>query len=115
MDAAARFPPPRARGWVRAGNPAAARFTFFLPRLISPCAGRCAESDEQPGGKNDPGDVVLARDVAFSAMHWGLGGQAYPLLKRVAAARPFGPQIYLAIGQCLADLNHADRPSCTTK
>ena len=56
----------------------------------------------------NPGDTVLARDVAFSAIQWGLGGQAYPLFRRVALARPYEPQIYLALGHCLSDLGSAD-------
>jgi len=58
--------------------------------------------------ETNPGDTVLARDVAFSAIEWGLGGQAYPLLRRVALARPYQPQVYLATAECLADLGHAD-------
>ncbi len=58
--------------------------------------------------ENNPGDPVLTRDVAFSAIHWDLGGQAYPLLKRVAASRPYEPQIYQAIAQCLAGMDRAD-------
>jgi len=58
--------------------------------------------------ESNPGDMVLARDVAFSAIQWGLGGQAYPLLRRVARARPYQPQTYQAIGRCLAELGHAD-------
>ena len=58
--------------------------------------------------ESNPGDMVLARDVAFSAIQWGLGGQAYPLLCRVARARPYQPQTYQAIGRCLAELGHAD-------
>ncbi len=56
----------------------------------------------------NPSDTVLARDVAFSAIQWGLGGQAYPLFRRVALARPYEPQIYLALGHCLSDLGSAD-------
>lgn len=58
--------------------------------------------------ESNPGDMVLARDVAFSAIQWGLGGQAYPLLCRVVRARPYQPQTYQAIGRCLAELGHAD-------
>jgi len=58
--------------------------------------------------ESNPGDMVLARDVAFSAIEWGLGGQAYPLLCRVAQARPYQPLTYQAIGRCLAELGHAD-------
>ena len=58
--------------------------------------------------ENNPGDTVLTSDVAFSAVEWGLGGQAYPLLKRVADARPYLPHTYQAIGHCLAELGQAD-------
>jgi hypothetical protein len=58
--------------------------------------------------ENSPGDMVLTRDVAFSAMKWGFGGQAYPLLRRVAVARPHQPQVYAALARCLAELGHTD-------
>ncbi len=58
--------------------------------------------------ENNPGDPILTQDVAFSAIDWKLGGQAYPLLKRVAVARPYQPQIYQAIGHCLTELGNAD-------
>ncbi len=58
--------------------------------------------------EQEPGDMVLARDVAFTAMQWKLSGQAYPLLRRVAAARPYQPQVYQALGKCLTDLGNAD-------
>ncbi len=55
-----------------------------------------------------PGDAVLARDVAFSAMEMGLRPQAYHLLRRVAELRPYEPQTYRAMAQTLADMGHAD-------
>ncbi len=55
-----------------------------------------------------PGDAVLARDVGMSAMAWGLGGQAYHLLRRVADSRPYEPQTYLALAQILAEMGNAD-------
>jgi len=58
--------------------------------------------------ENNPGDPVLTRDVAFSAMQWGLPGQAYPLLKRVAAIRPYEPQVYQAMAQCLQNAGNPD-------
>jgi len=58
--------------------------------------------------ENRPGDSAVARDVAFQAMEWGLGGQACGLLKRVVAQRPFEPHTYVALGNCLADLGHVD-------
>ncbi len=56
----------------------------------------------------DPGNVALARDIAYSAMEWGLADQAYVLLQRVAAARPYEPHTYQAMAQCLAAAGKAD-------
>ena len=58
--------------------------------------------------EQNQGDLVLARDVAFSAMEMSRPSSAYHLLRRVANARPYDPSIYTAIGQCLAQLNKAD-------
>lgn len=58
--------------------------------------------------ENNPGDPVLIRDVAFSAMEFGLSGQAYPLLQRIALTRPFEPQCYHTMAQCLAENGNAD-------
>jgi hypothetical protein len=55
--------------------------------------------------ESQPGDLVLARDVAFSVIEWG---HAIELLRRVASSRPYQPQNYQAIGRCLADIGHAD-------
>ena len=55
-----------------------------------------------------PGDSVLARDVGFSAMMWGRGDEAYTLFRRVAQARPFEPQNYLAMARCLTDMGKVD-------
>jgi len=55
-----------------------------------------------------PGEVGATLDVAFSAIDWGLPGQAYPLLRRVADARPYVPSLYLAMADCLAELDRAD-------
>ncbi len=58
--------------------------------------------------EHSPGDLVLARDVGFSALDWGLGDQAYHLLRRVAESRPYEPQTYLAIAHCLSGMDRAD-------
>jgi hypothetical protein len=58
--------------------------------------------------EQNPGDPGLTRDVAYSAIEWGLGGQAFSLLHRVAAMRPYEPQSYIAMAQCLAEIGHAD-------
>jgi tetratricopeptide (TPR) repeat protein len=51
-----------------------------------------------------PGDSVLARDIGFSAMEMGLGGQAYHLFRKVADRRPYYPQTYWEMAQCLDDM-----------
>jgi hypothetical protein len=58
--------------------------------------------------EENPGDAVLARDVAVSAMTWGLSADAYHLFRRVAAARPYEPQTYRGLAQALARLGHSD-------
>lgn len=59
--------------------------------------------------ENNPGDVVLARDVAFSALEWKLPGQAVPLLQRVARMRPYEPQTYQALGKSLTAMGKVDQ------
>jgi len=58
--------------------------------------------------ENRPGDAALARDVGFSAMEMGLGGQAYHLFRRVAQSRPFEPQTYRAMALCLTEMGMPD-------
>ena len=58
--------------------------------------------------ERNPGDIVIARDVAFTAMELDRPAQAFHLLKRVARARPFQGNIYPALGQCLAQLGQSD-------
>lgn len=58
--------------------------------------------------ENSPGDLVVARDVAYTALQLGRPAQAYHLLRKVALARPFEGSIYLSIGHCLAELGKPD-------
>ncbi|MHC4548255.1 MAG: hypothetical protein ACYTEZ_05705 [Planctomycetota bacterium] len=58
--------------------------------------------------EHSPGDTVLARDVGFTALEWGLGGQAYHLFRRVAHARPYEPHTYQAMAICLDELGKTD-------
>jgi len=58
--------------------------------------------------ENSPGDTILTRDIAFTAMEWGLGGQSYHLFRRVAAVRPFEPQTYYGMALCLAEQGKSD-------
>jgi tetratricopeptide (TPR) repeat protein len=58
--------------------------------------------------EENPGDAVLARDVAFSAMELGQDAQAYHLLRRVAELRPYEPQTYRVMAQALADMGKLD-------
>jgi len=62
--------------------------------------------------ENSPGDGVLARDVAYSAMEWGLGSQGYYLLRRVVDSRPWEPQTYHALAQVLGGMGKADLAIC---
>ncbi len=58
--------------------------------------------------ESSPGDLVVARDVGYTALQLGRPAQAYHLLRRVALARPFEGSIYLSIGHCLAELGKPD-------
>lgn len=58
--------------------------------------------------EHSPGDLVLMRDVAFSAMELELYGHAYHLLRRVASARPDEPQTYHNAALCLQEMGRAD-------
>ncbi len=58
--------------------------------------------------EDQPGDVVLARDIGYSAMELGLLPHAVHLFRRVADLRPFEPQTYHALGLCLSEMGHTD-------
>ncbi|MCP4130509.1 MAG: VWA domain-containing protein [bacterium] len=58
--------------------------------------------------ENSPGDAVLIRDIAFSAMEWGLEGHAYHLFRRAVESRPFEPQTYHALASVLRDIGSSD-------
>ncbi|MEK6234455.1 MAG: hypothetical protein N2C14_07065, partial [Planctomycetales bacterium] len=58
--------------------------------------------------ENSPGDMVLTREVGFSAMVWGLGGQAYHLFRRAAQKRPYEPHTYWSMAQCLREMDKTD-------
>ena len=56
----------------------------------------------------NPGDYVLARDVAFSALEWKHPAHAFHLLRRVAESRPFDAATYPAIAKCLVQVGELD-------
>ncbi|GAA4114868.1 hypothetical protein GCM10022393_14720 [Aquimarina addita] len=56
--------------------------------------------------EKNPGNTVLARDVGFTALDWGLNEQAYYLFKRVLTTRPYEPQTYQAIAKSLANIEN---------
>ena len=58
--------------------------------------------------ESNPGDWVVARDVAMTAMEWQRPEAAYHLLLRTAQRRPYEGATYSAIGQCLAQIGKAD-------
>jgi hypothetical protein len=49
--------------------------------------------------EKNPGDLDLQRDIAFSAMEWGLRDQIYSLWQNILKSRPYEPQAYLALAQ----------------
>lgn len=55
-----------------------------------------------------PGDMVLARDVAYDAMELGEPAQAARLLRRVVRQRPFEPETYRALAEACAAAGDAD-------
>ncbi|MEM1350396.1 MAG: DUF2135 domain-containing protein, partial [Myxococcota bacterium] len=55
-----------------------------------------------------PGDGVLARDVGFTAMEWGMHAHAYYLLDRLAEARPFEPQTWRSLALASASMGAYD-------
>ncbi|MDH3592202.1 MAG: hypothetical protein OER88_10010, partial [Planctomycetota bacterium] len=76
-----------------------------------------AERREQPADRlkalsslveNRPGDLALQRDIGYTALAWGLGGQAYWLFRRVADARPYEPHSYHAMALCLLKMGKRD-------
>ena len=58
--------------------------------------------------ERNPGDLVLAKDVAYAAMELHRPAQAYHLLRRVTEARPYEGSNYFALGQCLSQLGQPD-------
>lgn len=58
--------------------------------------------------ERNPGDLALAKDVAYAAMELHRPAQAYHLLLRATEARPYEGSNYLALGQCLSQLGQAD-------
>ncbi len=56
----------------------------------------------------NPGDGVFMRDVAQTLTDFKLYGHAYGLYLRVAEARPFEPQSYLALARCAEGAGRAD-------
>jgi hypothetical protein len=56
----------------------------------------------------NPGDPVLVRDLALSAVGWGLGGHAHSLLQRVIEARPAEPHSYHQMARVLTELGNTE-------
>jgi hypothetical protein len=75
-----------------------------LPQASAPDALKALSSLVE----QNPGDAILARDVGYSALGWGLADHAYYLFRRVATSRPYEPQNYRAMAQALAASKKAD-------
>lgn len=58
--------------------------------------------------ESSPGDFVLLRDVAYSALELGKPDQAMQLFRQVAKARPYEPQTYHALARCAEQMGNAD-------
>ncbi len=58
--------------------------------------------------ESQPGDAALARDVAFTALDWDLAAPAYHLFRRVARSRPYEPETWRALAECLERAGNAD-------
>lgn len=58
--------------------------------------------------EKNPGNSVMARDIAFSAQELGLAEQAYFIFRRVLDARPHEPQTYHALAQVLTEMGKID-------
>ena len=55
-----------------------------------------------------PGDAVVARDLAFTAIDWQRPGEAYHLLRRASNARTFEPITFHAMAHCLEQMGRTD-------
>jgi hypothetical protein len=55
-----------------------------------------------------PGDAVLQRDLAFSAIDWQRPGEAYHLLRRAAQGRSFEPISFHALAHCLEQMGKTE-------
>lgn len=105
--------PTRAEGWGR--TPAALRAALSRREASYDAVAAEAARREQAHGpaaalkalssliEQRPGDPVLTRDVAASAIALGFGQQAIPLLERLALRRPWEPQTYRALGNLYAE------------
>ena len=58
--------------------------------------------------ETNQGDLVMARDIAFSAMEWKHPAHAFHLLRRVAESRPYEAATYPAIAKCLVEVGELD-------
>ena len=58
--------------------------------------------------EKSPGNTVMARDIAYSALEWDLNEQAYYLFKRVLQSRPYEPQTYLALAKSLSKIGNKE-------
>jgi hypothetical protein len=54
------------------------------------------------------GDRAVAAEVGYTALEWGLHGQAYHVFRHIAEAVPEEPHAYLAMAACLTALGKTD-------
>ncbi len=58
--------------------------------------------------ENNPGNIVLLKDIAYSALEMQIDDQAYYLFKKVIESRPFEPHAFHAIAQILTKMGNYD-------
>lgn len=58
--------------------------------------------------ERNPGDFIALRDIAIKAIEWGLGDQAYYMMKRIIANRQYEAIAYLTAAEALAKSDHTE-------
>ena len=58
--------------------------------------------------EKNPGDFIALRDIAMQSINWGLGAQAYYMMRRLIANREYEAVAYLTAAEALSKSEHVD-------
>lgn len=58
--------------------------------------------------ERNAGDFIALRDIAIKAIEWGLGDQAYYMMRRIIANRQYEAVAYLTAAEALAKSNYTE-------